>query len=37
MAKIKGEDIFLECVVHIVCISTVFIKCVSHKGKKLTT
>ena len=34
LRKFKGDDVFLECVV---CSSTVCIKCVSRKGKKLTT
>ena len=33
LRKFKGDDVFLGCVV---CISTVCIKCVSRKGKKLT-
>ena len=31
--KFKGDDVFLRCL----CISTLCIKCVSRKGRKLTT
>ena len=34
LRKFKGDEVFIGCVV---CISTVCIKCVSRKGKKLTT
>ena len=34
LQKFKGDDVFLGC---LVCISTLCIKCVSHKGRKLTT
>ena len=34
LQKFKGDDVFLGC---LVCNSTLCIKCVSRKGKKLTT
>ena len=34
LRKFKGDDVFLGCVARI---STVCIKCISRKGKKLTT